>query len=413
MDEGNQQTNTKDVRNKRSVNWLHFNDKIDYLYEKLFNKNIKLLAKAFSETNIDKQKLDVKIKSMKNWIDKEVSRPNKFYLSKFEIGKYRLNGEALFTDDSFKSCDIETFKKRVDEYLSLKTSNTQMYIYFFSLKENKILYHTLSCNLVNHGKCSLKLGNTENITYNGEYIENKNHIFLNFDSSYDGRYYMFNKFEIRNCDFKILGVGLYLDFVIQAPRSSLVLLSTSKLTKEEEIKYQYKLNESNILIAQQLPRNFEFENDYILDKLKGEWYHYFYGSREDEGEIKFWETTLVIHSQNEVKYFLKELEIRKGNFFINGNQIVIILIDKKTNDSILIIFEYSDIEYDIFLVKMIDKQYRQNLDMFTIGLFSKKELAKDKVLNVLKEVDDVRLLEKPNIQKRLNDLLIEIKGYYG
>jgi hypothetical protein len=224
---------------------------------------------------------------------------------------------------------------------------------------------------------------------------------------------MFNKFEIRNCDFKILGVGLYLDFVIQTPRSSLVLLSTSKLTKEEEIKYQYKLNESNILIAEQIPRNFEFENDSILDKLKREWYHYFYGSREDNGEIKFWETTLVIHSQNEVKYFLKELEIRKGNFFINGNQIVITLIDKETNDSILIIFERLDIKDDIFLVKMIDKQYRQNLDMFTIGLFSKKELSKDKVLNVLKEVNDVRLLEKPNIQKRLNDLLIEIKGYYG
>ena len=48
-----------------------------------------------------------------------------------------------------------------------------------------------------------------------------------------------------------------------------------------------------------------------------------------------------------------------------------------------------------------------DLDMFSIGLFSRKAIAKDKAMEILGDVDGVRLLESVEMYRRLRDYLVE------
>ena len=98
---------------------------------------------------------------------------------------------------------------------------------------------------------------------------------------------------------------------------------------------------------------------------------------------------------------------------ILGKQILLTFVDIDTENSSIILFEQEDIIEKAFVVKMIDKQYRNNLDMFTIGIFSKIEIKEQKVQEILDDIKNVRLLENRDIRRRVNDFLIENEGYYN
>ena len=55
---------------------------------------------------------------------------------------------------------------------------------------------------------------------------------------------------------------------------------------------------------------------------------------------------------------------------------------------------------------MIAKQ----LDIFSIGLLSRRPIFKDKAMDILGDIDEVRLLENAEMYKRFTDYLVESYG---
>jgi len=50
--------------------------------------------------------------------------------------------------------------------------------------------------------------------------------------------------------------------------------------------------------------------------------------------------------------------------------------------------------------------------MFAIGIFSRKPIKRTQVQEILGDINQVRLLEEPNIGHRLVNYLIDEYGYY-
>ena len=160
----------------------------------------------------------------------------------------------------------------------------------------------------------------------------------------------------------------------------------------------------------QLCNNFEP----IINKLQGEWFHYFYGSQIHNKKLKFWKNRLLIHFDKSIEYFSNVInKTDNGELMLLGKQILLTFVDIDTEHSSIILFEREDIIEQAFIVKMIDKQYRNNLDMFTIGIFSKIEISEINVKEILGDIEAVRTLENRDIKKRLNNFLIEKDGYYN
>jgi len=262
---------------KKHSEWIEFQTKIVYLYEKLFKSNIKDLAEAFSQNSLKGKELYGREKSMKNWLNGHIKKPNKFDLSLYQIGEYYLDKEALFCKDSFKFWGIERFKHRVDMYLNqtlIKTPTQLLYIYFFSPDEEKILYHTLRKNSQDDNYFILNLHNESKHFYVSEYLKHDDTIYIMCESNFDKRFYIFEE-ENTIAKVRLLGTEICKDFVSKKPRSSLVLLSSCKLTKEDEMKCRHKLNQSNLLIAKPFPHKLKLEDEFLyqnfnhkIDKLK-------------------------------------------------------------------------------------------------------------------------------------------------
>ncbi|RUM73349.1 MAG: hypothetical protein DSZ11_06100 [Sulfurovum sp.] len=114
----------------------------------------------------------------------------------------------------------------------------------------------------------------------------------------------------------------------------------------------------------------------VLDKLAREFYHYSYGSKEEKnGQLHFWNNRkLSINKKGEVQYFEGNKIIAIGRIVIKEKQSCIGMIDKNTKNSISISFDNLDINYDIFKIIKIDKQFMEDEDMVSIGIFSREKL---------------------------------------
>jgi hypothetical protein len=51
--------------------------------------------------------------------------------------------------------------------------------------------------------------------------------------------------------------------------------------------------------------------------------------------------------------------------------------------------------------------------MFTIGIFSKKEIEETEAKRILGDIESVRILEKRDMKRRVCEFLIESEGYYN
>jgi len=114
----------------------------------------------------------------------------------------------------------------------------------------------------------------------------------------------------------------------------------------------------------------------VLDKLARAFYHYSYGSKEEKkGQLHFWNNRkLSINKKGEVQYFEGNKIIAVGRIVIKEKQSCIGMIDKNTKNSISISFDNADINYDIFKIIKIDKQFMEDEDMVSIGIFSREKL---------------------------------------
>jgi hypothetical protein len=175
--------------------------------------------------------------------------------------------------------------------------------------------------------------------------------------------------------------------------------------KRRAISYQeFKENQK------QLCHNF----DPIINRIKGEWFHYFYGSQTHNKELKFWKNKILIHLDKSVEYFSNAInKTDDGEVMFLGKQILLTFVDIDTENSSIILFEQEDIIEKAFVVKMIDKQYRNNLDMFTIGIFAKIELKEAEAKKILGDIQGVRVIENRAVRRRVSEFLIESEGYYN
>jgi len=144
----------------------------------------------------------------------------------------------------------------------------------------------------------------------------------------------------------------------------------------------------------------------ILEKLIGKWYLHLYGTQ------KFWIDEVVIGRDNSVVLTTENGEVEKGEIIYKSNQSIILLEDIKTKRLLSMIFENQDyILNRAFLIKVIGKMFKSNLDVFTIGIMSRHIIGFEKTQEILGDVDDVRLIEPEAIQNRLSRYLTE-KFYY-
>jgi len=148
------------------------------------------------------------------------------------------------------------------------------------------------------------------------------------------------------------------------------------------------------------------KNNPLLKNLSGKWYHYIYGSRQ------FWEDEVKIFENGKVEYYCESQNTEVGEIIIKEYQSVILLDDPVTKRLFTIVFDNEPYKIQkAFFTKNIAKQFETDLDIFSIGILSKKPIPADKALEILGDVDDVRFLEKNIMSKKLADYLTDNYGY--
>ena len=141
----------------------------------------------------------------------------------------------------------------------------------------------------------------------------------------------------------------------------------------------------------------------LVKKLSGEWYHYFYGSKFFE------EDRVIIFEDGRVEYYYQEQKREEGNIITKEYQSVILLNDNITKRLSTIVFDHQPYQIQkAFFTKTIAKQIETNLDIFSIGIFSRKPIPEDKVIEILGDIEDARFLEKSIMSRKLTDYLTSI-----
>jgi len=265
----------KNLKEKNNnTDWTDFQEKIVYLYEKLFDEDKERLILQFTDLSLPEKKRKSRKKTIENWLDGNTKKPNGFKLSHFKINEYKLNGEALFSIYAFKNWSFKTFKERVELYLSEKQNldipNEMKYIYFFDSTEKKLGFFKISYpkrendNII-HLNSPLY---TSTMTYKGEITTFNNMTYISVRNEFDFMHYIFkNNVSVYRKELKIFGVAQCVDAPTREPKSYLALLSSSKLTSDEERKLSHKLNFSNLIIADEFSPGCALERDYFLENF--------------------------------------------------------------------------------------------------------------------------------------------------
>ncbi|CAA6805011.1 MAG: Unknown protein [uncultured Sulfurovum sp.] len=256
----------------RNKNWVDFDKKIIYLYEKLFDSDKNMLIEYFSDKTTKKQAN--RKKTIDNWLKGDTKKPNNFQLAKFRITEYVLNGEQLLTYQAFEKWPIKVFQDRVDLYLTQKNNldipNQMKYIYFFSTTENKLSYFEINYpNSENDAIIHLSSPTyTSHAIYRGEITIHSSMCYINVSNDFDYMNYIFkNNVDFYKDEVKVFGVAQSVDALTREPKAFLTLLTSNKLTNEEECRYAHKLNYSNLMIADDFSPGCALERDYFLENF--------------------------------------------------------------------------------------------------------------------------------------------------
>ena len=254
---------------RRAVPWIDFKEKMNYLLNKLFKGKKKKLIENFSDkTKLTPQYLISRKRVIDNWLNGESLKANNFDITKFKIGDLKLNNKALFTNQSFKTWSFENFKKRLDSYLNNQEAYGYIkYIYFFDTHNSELKVNCFDVSFPKDGsKDSIQLSYA-NILYNGR-IEHFNTVTY---------IYLQNDYDHMNCIFKIsantstklraFGMANTIDDATGKVKAFQVLLTSYPLTKEEKEKYAYKLNFSNIMLADDFSKKCILKENYFMENF--------------------------------------------------------------------------------------------------------------------------------------------------
>ena len=140
----------------------------------------------------------------------------------------------------------------------------------------------------------------------------------------------------------------------------------------------------------------------LLKILSGEWYNYAYGSK------RFWEDKVKIFEDGRVEYHHKLYPMEIGTLINKDSQSIILLDDPITKNLFAIIFDHQAYQIQkAFFTKNIAKQLETNLDIFTIGILSRKKIPIEKAKWILGSREDVTFLEKHDRYDKLSDYLVD------
>ncbi len=140
----------------------------------------------------------------------------------------------------------------------------------------------------------------------------------------------------------------------------------------------------------------------LLKNLSGKWHFYIHGSKQ------FWDDEIYIFEDGRVEYYSEGKRTEIGKIITKEYDSVMLLDDPITKRGVIVVFDNQHYKIQkAFFAKVIAKQMESDLDMFSIGLFSRKAIAKDKAMEILGDVDGVRLLESVEMYRRLTNYLVE------
>ncbi|MCK5854402.1 MAG: hypothetical protein KAG56_04215 [Sulfurovaceae bacterium] len=172
----------------------------------------------------------------------------------------------------------------------------------------------------------------------------------------------------------------------------------------EDIDIDYKTIESKSYTFSDFLKQENPCNQTVVDRLEGNFFHYSYGSKEGKknGQLHFWNNRKVaIDGKGEVRYFEGNKIIAVGQINMEKKQSCISMIDKNTKNSISMSFDNADTGYDIFKIIKIDKQFMEDGDMVSIGLFSREKLEDSVVKELLGDEEKTVFIVPSSIKKSI------------
>ncbi len=147
------------------------------------------------------------------------------------------------------------------------------------------------------------------------------------------------------------------------------------------------------------------QSNSTLKALTGEWYHYTYGSK------KFWVDRVVIHQTGKVEYYSEGKLTEEGEIIVKKYQSILLLSHPINKRLFTMIFDHQPYQIQkAFFTKNIGKQIEKNLDMFALGILSRKKMSIKKAKEILGSFEDVTFLEDSKMSERLGDYLAETYG---
>ena len=258
---------------KKNDSWIEFGEKIMYIYQYIFKEDEEKLIHYFSNHTSEHKKNSRK-KTIKNWLAKKTKKPNNFHLSSFKIKEYKLNGELLLPLNAFKYWSLEKFQARVDLFLAEKenpnTPNQMKYIYFLNISEKKLSFFEINYPNLNDN-LNVELSSdlyTSDMTYRGDIKHYNNITYITVKNEFDYMHYIFkNSVNVYKKEIKVFGVAQCIDAGCGEPKAFMALLTSEKLTEDEEQKYAHKLNFSNLIVADDFSYNCVVEKDFFLENF--------------------------------------------------------------------------------------------------------------------------------------------------
>ena len=153
------------------------------------------------------------------------------------------------------------------------------------------------------------------------------------------------------------------------------------------------------------PKNFCKANEYFVEELVGKWHLYI------EGSIELIYYQVEIFKDNSVYVYKDGKVVDKGKIIFKLMQSIILLDDLQTNKVGVIVFDtrHHNIK-EAFIAKLLYKQYGKYEDIFTLGIFSKKEIDLKDVEYIFrgKNNHDVRKLVDCSVNNRLIEYIGKI-----
>jgi len=231
---------------------VDFQKKIEFLLENLY-KNINELAKAFhSSDNPTAKDIRSRKVAIRKWLSGEQKSARFKEYENYPIAKLRFkSGMYVFPITAFTDWRFEKFRDRLKEYQEDKESRhislkDYKYIYYYHEAKKELVYFEIEYD--NEEVTLYTKHHAQMLVYKGDIKRHSNMLYYIVSSSDEMMFFSFSELNLK-LDYDVYGLALTKDYILQNPKTSMVLLSQKLLTNEQKKMFETKINISNITIA--------------------------------------------------------------------------------------------------------------------------------------------------------------------